>query len=189
LQKAVFLDRDGVLNDERGYINHVSRLRLVPGAGEAVRLLNDAGLAAVVISNQSGAARGYYPLSLMDEVDAWLEAELAKSGARLDAVYYCLHHPQAQVEELRAECDCRKPKPGLLLKAAGDLALDLPSSWLIGDRLLDIETAHAAGARGILVMTGYGRGEREYVMPSSNTRPDHLAEDVLEAVKWLLDGK
>jgi len=185
--RAVFLDRDGTLNEERGYINHLSRFRLLPGAAEAIRLLNEAGLAAVVVSNQSGVARGYFPESLLAEVDASLRAGLARAGAALDATYYCLHHSRARVERLRRDCDCRKPRPGLLLRAANEMGIDLGASWLIGDRLLDVETAQAAGVRSILVLTGYGRGELEFVLPGANVRPDHVAEDVLSAVRWLLD--
>lgn len=186
MRRAVFLDRDGTLNEEMGYINHLSRLRLLPGAAQAVRLLNEAGWPAVVVSNQSGVARGYFPPRLLFEVEARLTAELAEEGARLEAFYYCLHHPQAALAAYRRECECRKPRPGLLLEAARELGLDLARSWLIGDRLLDIETAHQAGAKGILVLTGYGRGEREYLLPHSGVKPDHVAGDVLEAVQWLL---
>ncbi len=186
MRPAVFLDRDGTLNEEVGYLNHLSRYRLLPGAAEAVRLLNAAAVPAVVVSNQSGAGRGYFPESLISEVEARLVAELAGGGARLDAFYYCLHHPQALLAEYRRECDCRKPRPGLLLQAARELGLDLAASWLIGDRLLDIETAQAAGAGSVLVLTGYGRGELDYVLPTSAVRPDHVADDLLAAVRWVL---
>ncbi|MFH0809952.1 MAG: HAD family hydrolase [Pseudomonadota bacterium] len=189
MKPAVFLDRDGTLNEEMGYINHIGRFRLFPEAVEAVRLLNDAGLAAVVVSNQSGVARGYFPESLLSAVEGRLAAGLAAGGARIDAFYYCPHHPQAALPEYRRSCECRKPKPGLLLRAAQELGLDLGASWLIGDRLLDIETAHAAGARGILVLTGYGRGELEHLLPRAAERPDHVAENVLVAVEWLLKAE
>ena len=185
--KAVFLDRDGTLNEEVGYLNHLSRFRLLPGAAEAVRLLNRAGWKAVVVSNQSGVARGYFPESVLRAAEERLQAELAGEGAVLDATYYCLHHPEALLPAYRQNCPCRKPRPGLLLRAASELGIDLGASWLIGDRLLDVETAHNAGAKGILVLTGYGRGERDYVLPTSAVKPDHVAEDVLAAVRWLLE--
>jgi D-glycero-D-manno-heptose 1,7-bisphosphate phosphatase len=184
--RAVFLDRDGTLNEEMGYVNHVSRFHLLPGAAEAVRLLNENDWKVVVVSNQSGVARGYFPESVLAEVDARLNAELAREEARLDGTYYCLHHPQAQLEAYRRSCECRKPRPGLLRRAAQELGIDLGESWLIGDRLLDVETAHNAGARAVLVLTGYGRGERDWVLSASPVKPDHVAEDVLAAVRWLL---
>jgi len=186
MRRAVFLDRDGTLNEEMGYVNHVSRLRMLPGAAEAVRLLNSAGWAAVVVSNQSGVGRGYFPERVLTEVEEAMVNDLAAGGARLDALYYCLHHPEAKLAAYRRRCECRKPQPGLIRRAAQELDLDLARSWLIGDRLLDIETAHGAGVRGVLVLTGYGRGEHEHLLPASTVQPDHVAEDVLEAVRWLL---
>jgi D-glycero-D-manno-heptose 1,7-bisphosphate phosphatase len=175
---AVFLDRDGTINEEMGYINHLSRFRLLPGAGPAIRRLNEAGLPVVVITNQSGAARGYFPLGLVDEVHRHLKDLLAREGARLEAIYTCLHGPGAG-------CPCRKPNPGLLLSAARDLDLDLGRSYVIGDRYKDIETAANAGARGILVLTGYGRGEYEHLHADS-PKPEHVAPDLMEAVEFIL---
>jgi len=176
---AVFLDRDGTINEEMGYINHLSRFRLLPEAAPAIRRLNEAGLPVVVITNQSGAARGYFPYSLVEEVHDHLHRLLAQGGARLDAIYTCLHAPEDG-------CACRKPKPGLLLQAAQDLNLDLSRSFLVGDRYVDIQTAANAGVRGILVLTGYGLGEYEHLRAQSQAQPVNIATDLLEAVEFIL---
>jgi D-glycero-D-manno-heptose 1,7-bisphosphate phosphatase len=192
---AVFLDRDGTVNEQMGYINHASRFRLLENAAAGIRLLNRAGLPVVVVSNQSGVARGYFPAGLVDEVNRRMEEMLAAAGARLDGIYYCPHHPEARVPGFAADCDCRKPRPGLLLRAAADLDLDLGRSFVIGDRWSDLETAAAVGAAGILVLTGYGRGELEYIAPGRELQPDHVAEDLLAAAQWIIgrqgtgDGK
>jgi D-glycero-D-manno-heptose 1,7-bisphosphate phosphatase len=178
-QPAVFLDRDGTLNEEMGYINHLSRFRLLPQTVTAIRRLNEAGLKAVVITNQSGAARGYFPAALVDEVHAHLKKLLAAGGAHLDGIYTCRHHPEAG-------CDCRKPRPTLIQQAARDLDLDLAHSYAVGDRYKDIETAANAGVKGILVLTGYGRGEYEYLRDGQSVQPVHVADDLLEAVEWIL---
>ena len=176
---AVFLDRDGTINEEMGYINHLRRFRLLPEAAPAIRRLNEAGLPVVVVTNQSGAARGYFPASLVDEVHRYLQDLLAQSGARVDAIYACLHAPNTG-------CPCRKPQPGLLLEAAQDLNLDLSSSYLVGDRYVDIQTAANAGARGILVLTGYGLGEYEQFQAQKQPRPVHVARNLLDAVDFIL---
>lgn len=185
-RRAVFLDRDGTLNEQRGYINHLDRFVLLPGAGRAVARLNRAGLAVVVASNQSGVARGYFPEELVGQVHQKMVALLARSGAVLDGVYYCPHHPRGEVETYRRECDCRKPKPGLLLRAAAELNLDLARSFVVGDRVADLEAARAAGAAAILVLTGYGLGERTYVLPRSEVAPDFVGQDLSAAVDWIL---
>jgi D-glycero-D-manno-heptose 1,7-bisphosphate phosphatase len=176
---AVFLDRDGTINEEMGYINHLSRFRLLPEAAPAIRRLNDAGLPVVVVTNQSGAARGYFPATLVDEVHGRMQALLAQAGARVDAIYDCRHAPDAG-------CACRKPQPGLLLQAAQDLNLDLRRSYLVGDRYKDIETAANAGVQGILVLTGYGLGEYEHFHAQSQSKPVHVAQNLLEAVDFIL---
>ena len=177
---AVFLDRDGTINEEMGYINHVSRFRLLPEAAPAIRRLNEAGLAVVVITNQSGAARGYFPASLVEEVHQHMQNLLAEEGARVDAIYTCLHAPDAG-------CSCRKPQPGLLLQAAGDLGLDLSHSYLVGDRYVDIQTAANGGVQGILVLTGYGLGEYENFRNANPTKPVHIAPNLLEAAEFILN--
>jgi D-glycero-D-manno-heptose 1,7-bisphosphate phosphatase len=178
-QPAVFLDRDGTINEQMGYINHLSRFKLLPQAVPAIRRLNEAGVKVVMVTNQSGAARGYFPASLVDEVHAHLKQVLAAGGAHLDGIYVCLHGPADG-------CDCRKPRPTLMEQAARDLDLDLSRSYLVGDRYSDIQTAANAGAKGILVLTGYGRGEYEYVRPTQPVQPVHVAADLEKAVEWIL---
>jgi D-glycero-D-manno-heptose 1,7-bisphosphate phosphatase len=178
-QPAVFLDRDGTINEEMGYINHLSRFRLLPQTVPAIRRLNAAGLKVVVITNQSGAARGYFPASLVDEIHAHLKQVLAAGGAHLDGIYTCLHGPDD-------DCACRKPQPTLMEEAARDLNLDLSSSYAVGDRYRDIETAANAGVKGILVLTGYGLGEYEYLRHTWPTPPVHIAPNLMDAVEWIL---
>jgi D-glycero-D-manno-heptose 1,7-bisphosphate phosphatase len=178
-QPAVFLDRDGTINEQMGYINHLSRFKLLDQAVVAIRRLNEAGVKVVVVTNQSGAARGYFPASLVDEIHAHLKQILAAGGAHLDGIYTCLHGPADG-------CACRKPQPTLMQQAARDLDLDLSRSYLVGDRYSDIQTAANAGGKGILVLTGYGRGEYEYLRAAQPVQPVYVAPDLLEAVEWIL---
>ena len=134
MRPAVFLDRDGTINEQMGYINHISRFVMLPRAAAAIRLLNAQGIPVVVVSNQSGLARGYFPESLIQEVHAKMNRVLAEAGAHVDGIYICPHHPEAKEERFRLACDCRKPKPGLFLQAAADLDLDLGRSYVVGDR-------------------------------------------------------
>ena len=178
-QPAVFLDRDGTINEQMGYINHLSRFKLLDQAVPAIRRLNEAGVKVVVVTNQSGAARGYFPAALVAEVHERLKQLLAAGGAHLDGIYTCLHGPADG-------CACRKPRPALMEQAARDLDLDLSRSYLVGDRYSDIQTAANAGAKSILVLTGYGRGEYEYIRPTQPVQPVRVASDLLEAVEWIL---
>ncbi|RPI99856.1 MAG: HAD family hydrolase, partial [Deltaproteobacteria bacterium] len=161
--KVVFLDRDGTINEEMGYVNHAERFHLLPRTGEAIRLLNGHHFRTVVITNQSGVARGYFPESVVQEVHQKMVGLLRAEGAYLDGIYYCPHHPDAGDPPFRQRCRCRKPATGLVEQAARDLDLDLSSSYAIGDRGIDIEFARKIGAKGILVLTGYGKGEWEYL--------------------------
>lgn len=183
---AVFIDRDGTLNEEAGYINHPRRLRLLPRSAEAIRRLNRSGLKAVMVTNQSGVARGYFSEEVLHAVNEALVSQLKAEGASLDGLYVCVHHPTVGEPPYRAVCDCRKPEPGLLRRAASDLGLDLSRSWMVGDKMSDVVTARRAGSRAILVLTGYGLGEWEYRRSGWPTDPDHVAEDLLEAVEWIL---
>jgi D-glycero-D-manno-heptose 1,7-bisphosphate phosphatase len=183
---AVFLDRDGTLTDEVGYVNHPSRLRLLPRSAEAIRRLNGAAVPAVVVTNQAGIARGYFSQDVLDAVNATLVARLAEAGARLDGIYVCPHHPTEGEPPYRARCECRKPKPGLLRRAAAELGLDLARSTMIGDKPSDLVPGRGVGAATVLVLTGYGRGEWEYHRDRFEVKPDHVADDLLDAVEWAL---
>jgi D-glycero-D-manno-heptose 1,7-bisphosphate phosphatase len=183
---AIFMDRDGTLSHEVGYVNHPDRFRLYPWSVDAVRLINRAGWLAVVVTNQAGIARGYFPESVYQEVQERLRASVEAGGAHFDGVYACLHHPVAGEAPLRADCDCRKPRPGMLLRAEKELGADLQRSWVIGDRHGDLQLAWNAGARGAIVKSGYGRGELDYLAPAWPRQPDLVAENLLEAVERIL---
>src|SRR5437762_8952733 len=155
MNRAVFIARDGTLSEEVGYINHPSRFRVFPYSAEAIKLLNDAGWLAVVVTNQAGVARGYFTEDLIQLVHNQLGHDLKEGGARLDAIYYCAHHPSVGEPPYRFDCDCRKPKPGLITRASADLHIDLKQSWMIGDRYSDIELARNAGVRSAFVLSGY----------------------------------
>ncbi len=184
--KAVFLDRDGTLNEEMGYVNHLDRFVLLPRVGQAIRLLNEHGFKAVVITNQSGVARGYFTESLLHQVHQRMEDLLKKEGAHLDGIYYCPHHPDAGTPPYRQKCRCRKPDTGLVETAVKELGVDCSKSYVIGDRGAELEFAHRIGAKGILVLTGYGKGEWEYCGDQWKVKPIHVALDLYEAVQWIL---
>jgi D-glycero-D-manno-heptose 1,7-bisphosphate phosphatase len=171
-RRAVFLDRDGTLNVEKEYLYRPEDWEWIPGAIEAIRLLNAAGFVVVVTSNQSGVARGYYNEQAVRDlhatVDRWLKAE----GARVDGYYYCPHHPQYGAVR---DCDCRKPAPGMLLAGAREHDIDLKKSYVVGDKSADVGAARAVGATPILVATGYGKTERAKVDASVAYEADVLA--------------
>ena len=183
---AVFIDRDGTISEEVGYVNHPSRFRLFPYAASAIKLLNDQGWLAIVITNQAGVARGYFSESMIATVHDNLMRELRDQDARVDAIYYCAHHPTVGEPPYRLECDCRKPKPGLITRAARDQDIAIEQSWMIGDRYGDIELARNAGVRSAFVLSGYGRGEWENQSSLWKHQPDLVAENLLEAVESIL---
>lgn len=185
-RRAVFIDRDGTISEEVGYINHVSRFRLFPYAAPAIKHLNESGWLAIVITNQAGVARGYFSEVTIEAVHAAMTKELENSSARLDAIYYCAHHPSVGEPPYRLDCDCRKPKPGLIARAAKDFDIDLEQSWMVGDRYSDVELARNAGVKSLFVLSGYGRGEWEHQRASWAEQPDLVAEDLLEAVAVIL---
>ena len=176
---AVFLDRDGTIAEEVGYLNHASRFRMFPFVAAAIRRLNEAGLPVIVVTNQSGVGRGYFPESLVHSVNELMKKDLAAAGARIDAVYYCPHTSADR-------CDCRKPKTSLLERAAREHLLELSRSFVVGDRYGDIELARNVRARGILVRTGYGEGELAWHSAKWPTQPDFVAEDLSKAADWIL---
>jgi D-glycero-D-manno-heptose 1,7-bisphosphate phosphatase len=183
---AVFMDRDGTVCEEVGYVNHPSRCRILPFAAEAVRQINRAGAKAIIVSNQAGVARGYFGESLVHEVHQKVLDEMEGEGAHIDAVYFCPHHPEGSVAEYRKVCVCRKPRRGMLDRAEKEMGVDLARSFVIGDRYTDVELAALHGLRSALVMTGYGRGEWEYHRQEWKHRPDWVCENLLEAVEKIL---
>lgn len=178
--KAAFIDRDGVINEERNYVYRIADFVLLPGVVEGLTLLRDAGYRLIVITNQAGIARGYYDQAAMDHLHDHLRALLAKHGLALDAIYFCPHYPQGSVKTLSIECDCRKPSPGMLLKAAKDFDLDLVASVLIGDKLSDVQAGKSAGVgRTVIVESGH------HLEPSARFEADVVATDLLAAARVL----
>jgi D,D-heptose 1,7-bisphosphate phosphatase len=189
---AIFLDRDGTINEEVGYLGQPERLRIIPAAFEAVRLINKSGMKAIVISNQSGVARGFFTEENVREINKKIEVLLGEQGAFIDRFYFCPHHPTEGEEPYKKICSCRKPQPGMLYQAADELDIDLTRSYMIGDNYPDIEAAHRAGAKGVLVLTGYGRhssGGKDHETETQDNRPDHIASDILEAVRWIMKDR
>ena len=175
------MDRDGTVSEEVGYMYHAGLYRPFPWTGPAVRRINQSGMKAVLITNQSGVERGYFAEETVHEVHNALRTELGRWDAHLDAVYFCPHRPESG-------CDCRKPRPGMLLRAQQELHVDLKQSFMIGDRYLDIELARAAGARSILVLTGDGQAElNEH--EGEPMQPDYISENLLRAVEAILSGE
>jgi D-glycero-D-manno-heptose 1,7-bisphosphate phosphatase len=186
MRPAVFIDRDGTISEEVGYINHPSRFRLFPYAADAIKHLNNNGWLAILVTNQAGVARGYFSEEMIQTVHAALTADLESDGAKLDGIYYCAHHPSVGEPPFRLDCDCRKPKPGLITRAAHDFEIDLSSSWMVGDRYSDIELARNAGLKSAFVLSGYGRGEWEHQRAGWTEKPDFVAEHLLEAVNLIV---
>jgi D-glycero-D-manno-heptose 1,7-bisphosphate phosphatase len=182
---AIFIDRDGTINEDIGYASHPDELVIYPYVAEAIRLVNDAGLKVIVVTNQSGIARGLYTEATLDQIHEKLITELAGEGARIDAIYYCPHHPRIGNQSYRKACDCRKPQTGMLEQAAREHHINLAQSFVIGDKASDINLATNAGARGVLVRTGYGNE----TLANRERRPCYpsiVAEDLLEAVQLIL---
>ncbi|MDZ7361902.1 MAG: D-glycero-beta-D-manno-heptose 1,7-bisphosphate 7-phosphatase [candidate division KSB1 bacterium] len=185
LNRAVFLDRDGTINEEINYLSRPEQLRLLDGAAEAIRLLNQAGFKVVIVTNQAGVARGYFSEETVQEIHRALENLLGENGAHVDAVYYCPHHPDAGHGVYKTDCQCRKPRPGMLEKAAAELGLDLRQAFVIGDKISDLQAGRAVGCQNILVRTGYGL-ESEKQFSACDWQPDWIADNLLEAARWIL---
>jgi D-glycero-D-manno-heptose 1,7-bisphosphate phosphatase len=176
------MDRDGTLIEEVGYLDRLDRLDIFPYSVDAVRLLNRAGFAVVVATNQSGIARGYFDHAFVDTVHARLTARFDHGGAHIDGFYYCPHLPDGAVAAFRQVCDCRKPQPGLLQRAARELQLDPRRSFVVGDRANDVEAGKAFGAATVLVRTGYGSAAAAATVSAA----DAVAANLIEAVSWIL---
>jgi D-glycero-D-manno-heptose 1,7-bisphosphate phosphatase len=182
--RAVFLDKDGTLVENVPYNVDPARIVLAAGAADALRTLASAGYLIVVVSNQSGVARGLFDVSRLADVERALRDLLLHEGVSLDGFYYCPHLPDGSVAEYAIACECRKPAPGMLLRAADELGIDLDRSWMVGDTLDDVEAGRAAGCRTVFVDVG---NETEWVR-SSAREPDHVAFDLAAAVEVILNG-
>ena len=184
VRPAVFLDRDGTLSEERGFIDRLELLEIFPWTSDAIRLLNRAGFAVVVVTNQSAIGRGIIDLPFLQTVHDAFDRHLAQSGARVDRYYYCPHHPDARLPEYRMVCRCRKPGPGMIEQATTELGLDPSRSFMVGDRLIDVACGHAAGVRSLLVRSGHSAHGGE--APPGLSEPDAILNNLMEAVGWIL---
>jgi D-glycero-D-manno-heptose 1,7-bisphosphate phosphatase len=178
MPSAIFMDRDGTVSHEVGYMYHAGLYKPFPWTGRAIQRINQSGVKAILVTNQSGVGRGYFAESTIAEVHDVLKEELARWNAHLDAIYYCPHSPEDG-------CECRKPNPGMLWRARQELQVVLEDSYVIGDRYLDIEMAHAVGAKGVLVLTGDGANELAK-RKNEAVQPDMVSENLLTAVETIL---
>jgi D,D-heptose 1,7-bisphosphate phosphatase len=178
---AVFLDRDGTINEDSGYLADPANLRLLPRVGEALRLLQHGGFRLVVVSNQSGVARGLLTEATLGEIDERLALLLRAEGVTLSGSYYCLHHPDGS-PPFRQTCSCRKPQGGLIERAAREHGIDVSRSYVVGDQLVDVELARQTGMPAILVLTGQGR----LTLESGRVQADYVATDLTAAARWIL---
>jgi D-glycero-D-manno-heptose 1,7-bisphosphate phosphatase len=186
MSAAVFLDRDGTLIEEVGYLDRPERVALYPFATDAIRALNRAGVPIVMVTNQSGVARGFFDETVVEAVHRHIADLLARGGAHIDAYYYCPHHPDGRVAEYAVRCECRKPGRALVDRAARELGIDPARSFTVGDRWVDVGLARTIGGRGVLVRTGYGAGE-EFKRPDGLTA-DAVVNNLVEAASWILSN-
>ncbi|MFR5600889.1 MAG: D-glycero-beta-D-manno-heptose 1,7-bisphosphate 7-phosphatase [Lachnospiraceae bacterium] len=188
MEKVVFLDRDGTINEEVNYLYKPEDMVLLPGAAQAIARLNQAGFKVVVVTNQAGVARGYYTLQDVDHLHDCMNQELKKQGAHIDAFYACPHHPTAGIPPYNVNCDCRKPKPGLLKQAETYFSVDKAHSYMIGDKLADTEAGKHYGITSILVGTGYGtEHHRQAEAGEKPVSYDCFCKDLGDAAAWILE--
>jgi D-glycero-D-manno-heptose 1,7-bisphosphate phosphatase len=180
----VFLDRDGTIIEEVGYLDRPERVEFFPWTIDAIRALNRAGLGVFMVSNQSGIARGFFTDAVVDEIHRRMADMLAAGGAHIDAYYYCPHHPEGSVRELATVCACRKPARGLVDRAVTDFGVDPERSFVVGDRWLDVGLARTVGAKGVLVRTGYGDSEQH--KPPQGVKADAIVDNLIAASSWIL---
>jgi D-glycero-D-manno-heptose 1,7-bisphosphate phosphatase len=181
MERAVFLDRDGTIIEDPGYLDSCDKVKFLPGVSEAIARLNESGFKVIVITNQSGVARGYFTEETLKEINEHICRSLAEQGASIDMVYYCPHHIEGIIERYKKECHCRKPNPGMIEEATRNFGIDLGKSFVIGDKILDVETGRRTGCRTILLVS------EEPPNKEMTASPDHVAPDLYEAVQWLLD--
>ncbi len=184
MRAGIFFDRDGTINEEVNYLSNPEQLRLLPRAVQAIREANDLGFKVFIISNQSGVARGIITEEQVQAVNTALVQLLNKNGCTIDGVFYCPHHPNIGIAPYIRNCDCRKPNIGMLLQAVNQFNVDLKHSFVIGDKMSDIQTANNAGTSGILVKTGYGSQEMN-LLQENNVTTAYIAEDCYDAVQYI----
>ena len=182
MKKAVFLDRDGTINKEMNYLNHPDQIELISGSAEGIKLLNKNGFTVVVITNQSGVAGGIIDEENLPLIKKRLCSLIEEKGAKIDGYYYCPHYLYGKVEKYAVKCDCRKPEPGMLRKAAEDLDIDLKESYVVGDKACDIKLGQNVGAVSVMVKTGYGESEAE----NCENPPDYKADSLFDAAQWII---
>ena len=182
-RRAVFLDRDGTINVELEFLYRPEDFEFIPGAPQAIRLLNEAGFRVIVVTNQSGIARGFYDEAAVSRLHRFMDVQLARFGARIDAYYFCPHHPEYGTGDYRKSCACRKPMDGMLRRGAAEFSLDLSASLIIGDRYVDVAAGLKAGCRAMMVRTGYGAAESAGLPPEI-----HVYADLLEAARAIVGG-
>ncbi len=183
LKPAVFLDRDGTIIEEVNYLKNKEDLKLIQGVAESLKKLNKLNFLTILVTNQSGVARGYYDEKNVSIINNELNKILKKENAILDSIYYCPHHPKGTVEEYAKQCNCRKPATGMIDSAIKNFKnIDIKNSYVIGDKFIDVELAHNAGCKGILVKTGHGIEEIE---KNKNKTADYIAQDITDAVNWI----
>jgi D-glycero-D-manno-heptose 1,7-bisphosphate phosphatase len=183
---AIFLDRDGTINEEMGYINHPDRFKIFPFVAESIKILKEQGFKIIIVTNQSGIARGYFTEELLKEVHGRLIQYLKQKDANLDAIYYCPHHPTVGDKKYRLDCDCRKPKPGMIEKAVKEYNIDLKRSFIIGDRFKDVVFGKRMNLKTGFVLTGYGVGEYEYQRKDWPFLPDLIGTDLLDITQQIV---
>ena len=182
MEKAVFLDRDGTIIEDVGYIGERGRVKFLPGVGEAVRSLNENGFRVIIVTNQAGVARGYFTEQTVRGLNRYIQGALAEQGARIDMIYYCPHHIDGVIEEYRRECYCRKPNPGMIEVAAREFDINLADSFVIGDKISDVEAGRRAGCRTALIAGEDPPDNKEGVIMTA----DYVAPDLCQAVEWLV---
>ena len=181
MERGVFLDRDGTIIEDVGHPHEHSKIKFLPKVRQAIKLLNRNGFKVLIVTNQSGVARGYFTVETVREINRRVQETLANQGAFIDKIYYCPHHVEGIIEEYRQECYCRKPNPGMILEAAREFGIDLKKSFVIGDKISDIEAGHRAGCRTVLLVREGSLNKGEIALIS-----DHVATDLYEAVKWIV---
>ena len=186
MKGAVFMDRDGTISEEVGYMSELDQFCLIPKSAEAIKLINESVLMAIVVTNQSGVARGYFSEGMVNRIHKKMENVLHEQGVYLDGVYYCPHHPDGVVESYRTTCNCRKPAAGLIEKATNEHGINLSISYMVGDKLIDMELAAKVGIKGVLVLTGYGRDERKRINEVTQIKPAYVADNLFAAVQWII---